>query len=484
MSFGDEDLAYADEDVMLAAGSEQEGDDEQVKLFIGQVPRDMDEDALRPIFEAFGPIVELSVIREKTNGTHRGCAFLTYATRAAADVAVVELHNKHKLPNAQNALQVKPAEGKSTAEHKLFVGMLPKTADEIAIRSVFLPFGEITEIHIIRTPDGETKGCAFLKFAERASALQAIESLNEKFMMEGAARSMIVKFADKKMAPTRAKGTGGANPRVAPLAPPYWPAPTNGSPYQYPPSAAPPYAAPIMSMPYYGASPPPPAAGYMYYSSFFPKTNYPPPPPPPPGQSFSFPGSSTPPPPPPPAPFAGFSPPPPAAASKPPAPRLPSNRPSEGPPGANLFIYHLPHDLTDADLATLFYRFGHVISAKVYIDKKTGESKGFGFVSFEHPQAAEAAISVMNGFQIGSKRLKVQHKRIGMGPPNDRGGASMMMPPDELQMEMDAAAQHALHTHMSGDVAPLDDVSPHAGVSSVLDGLESLRIGGDGLECP
>jgi CUG-BP- and ETR3-like factor len=107
-----------------------------------------------------------------------------------------------------------------------------------------------------------------------------------------------------------------------------------------------------------------------------------------------------------------------------------------------------------------------------------------GFVSFEHPQAAEAAISVMNGFQIGSKRLKVQHKRIGMGPPNDRGGASMMMPPDELQMEMDAAAQHALHTHMSGDVAPLDDVSPHAGVSSVLDGLESLRIGGDGLECP
>ena len=101
MSFGDEDLAYADEDVMLAAGSEQEGDDEQVKLFIGQVPRDMDEDALRPIFEAFGPIVELSVIREKTNGTHRGCAFLTYATRAAADVAVVELHNKHKLPNVR-----------------------------------------------------------------------------------------------------------------------------------------------------------------------------------------------------------------------------------------------------------------------------------------------------------------------------------------------------------------------------------------------
>lgn len=49
-----------------------------------------------------------------------------------------------------------------------------------------------------------------------------------------------------------------------------------------------------------------------------------------------------------------------------------------GPPGANLFIYHLPNDLTDADLATAFAPFGHVISAKVFLDKRTGESKGFG----------------------------------------------------------------------------------------------------------
>jgi CUG-BP- and ETR3-like factor len=58
-------------------------------------------------------------------------------------------------------------------------------------------------------------------------------------------------------------------------------------------------------------------------------------------------------------------------------------RPREGPSGANLFIYHLPHDLTDADLATAFNPFGNVISAKVYVDKYTGESKGFGTSSLE-----------------------------------------------------------------------------------------------------
>jgi CUG-BP- and ETR3-like factor len=89
-----------------------------------------------------------------------------------------------------------------------------------------------------------------------------------------------------------------------------------------------------------------------------------------------------------------------------------NTRPREGPAGANLFVYHLPHDLTDADLATAFNPFGNVISAKVYVDKYTGESKGFGFVSYDSVLSADQAIEQMNGFQIGNKRLKVQHKRI------------------------------------------------------------------------
>ena len=34
-----------------------------------------------------------------------------------------------------------------------------------------------------------------------------------------------------------------------------------------------------------------------------------------------------------------------------------------------------------------------------------------GFVSFDNPNSAQAAIQAMNGFQIGMKRLKVQLKR-------------------------------------------------------------------------
>ncbi|TDG42559.1 hypothetical protein AWZ03_011018 [Drosophila navojoa] len=81
------------------------------------------------------------------------------------------------------------------------------------------------------------------------------------------------------------------------------------------------------------------------------------------------------------------------------------------PEGCNLFIYHLPQEFTDTDLASTFLPFGNVISAKVFIDKQTSLSKCFGFVSFDNPESAQMAIKSMNGFQVGTKRLKVQLKK-------------------------------------------------------------------------
>jgi RNA recognition motif-containing protein len=43
-----------------------------VKLFVGQIPKEMDEDSLRVYFEEFGPLAELSIIRDSANLNSKG----------------------------------------------------------------------------------------------------------------------------------------------------------------------------------------------------------------------------------------------------------------------------------------------------------------------------------------------------------------------------------------------------------------------------
>jgi len=50
------------------------------------------------------------------------------------------------------------------------------------------------------------------------------------------------------------------------------------------------------------------------------------------------------------------------------------------------------------------------------VERDTGRSRGFGFVSYDNPESAAIAIRELNQYPIGNKRLKVQHKMI----KNDR----------------------------------------------------------------
>jgi len=62
------------------------------------------------------------------------------------------------------------------------------------------------------------------------------------------------------------------------------------------------------------------------------------------------------------------------------------------------------------------------------VEKDTGRSRGFGFVSYDSPDAAALAIKELNGFVVGNKRLKVQHKQIRQGEMNAQQQSQQMYP--------------------------------------------------------
>jgi len=396
---------------------------DSVKLFVGQLPKQMSEQQLAEVFAEAGTVYEINIIKDKLTKQSRGCCFLTYTTRQEADNAIEIFHNKRTLQPVASPLQVKYADGEmERLEHKLFIGMLPKGASKADVMAVFSPYGTIKELSVIKGSQPTSKGCAFLKYETKEQAIAAIEALNGVHKMEGSPSALVVKWADtekERQARKVQKAQAVSSPPIPGQQPSlfgavpmgYVPAPPPYNGYSYQPMSnyggvmAYPQQPGMVGLPtaipgtqpdlttYAPMQPPTYAfAGQQYQIPYQGQMMGPQ------GQSYPTPLVPS---------VIGMNPAQAAAA----AVRTSVGPQTEGPAGANLFIYHIPPEFGDQELSTSFSSFGNVISAKVFVDKTTGASKCFGFVSYDTPEAAQAAINVMNGFQLSGKRLKVQLKR-------------------------------------------------------------------------
>lgn len=73
----------------------------------------------------------------------------------------------------------------------------------------------------------------------------------------------------------------------------------------------------------------------------------------------------------------------------------------------NLYVGNLTFATTSQDLESLFAEYGEVADAQVITDRDTGRSRGFGFVEMASSEAAEKAVSSLNGRDVAGRQLKV-----------------------------------------------------------------------------
>jgi cold-inducible RNA-binding protein len=76
-----------------------------------------------------------------------------------------------------------------------------------------------------------------------------------------------------------------------------------------------------------------------------------------------------------------------------------------------LYVGNLSYSTTESDLRELFAAYGAVDSVAVVTDRDSGRSKGFGFVEFGNDAEAQAAISALNGKDVGGRALTVSPAR-------------------------------------------------------------------------
>jgi RNA recognition motif-containing protein len=86
--------------------------------------------------------------------------------------------------------------------------------------------------------------------------------------------------------------------------------------------------------------------------------------------------------------------------------------------GAKIYVGGLPYSTTEQQLSDLFAVHGAVASARIITDKFTGQSRGFGFVEMSSDAEAQAAITALNGTELGGRTLTVNEAR----PQEPRSG--------------------------------------------------------------
>ncbi|NXD57352.1 CELF3 protein, partial [Corvus moneduloides] len=404
--------------------ADSEGRGEDRKLFVGMLGKQQSEDDVRRLFEPFGQIEECTILRgpdgaskgglwgtgwppygpamAKSNLSHvlsvpLGCAFVKYGSHAEAQAAINSLHGSQTMPGASSSLVVKFAD----TDKERTLRRMHQMAGQLGIFNPmtiqFGAYGAYTQAIMQQQ--------AALMAAAQGTCLNPMAAIAAAQMQQMAAFNVSGLVA-APLTPSSGTSTppGISTAPVPSIATPigvngFSPLPpqTNGQPasetiytngiHPYPaqsPTVADPLQQAYAGMQHYAAAYP---TAYAPISQAFPQ------------QAPLIPQQQR--------EGEGWG-----------SPRCPC-RPLQCPAVLTALSPQCPPEQTSASLqvpspvtqSPAIWGSDATPGPLSQHSQTRSIPRDFGFVSFDNPTSAQAAIQAMNGFQIGMKRLKVQLKR-------------------------------------------------------------------------
>ncbi|KAL3512663.1 hypothetical protein ACH5RR_025380 [Cinchona calisaya] len=187
---GGEDVIEAVEDAGESEGGEEveeyQEPPEDAKLFVGNLPYDVDSEKLAHLFEQAGVVEIAEVIYNRETDRSRGFGFVTMSTVEEAEMAV-EMFHRYDL-NGRFLTVNKAAPRGSQPERtpqvyepssRIYVGNLPWDVDNARLEQIFSEHGKVVNARVVYDRDsGRSRGFGFVAMSSESEMNDAIASLD------------------------------------------------------------------------------------------------------------------------------------------------------------------------------------------------------------------------------------------------------------------------------------------------------------------
>lgn len=159
---------------------------EEAKIFIGNLPYDVDSEKLAQLFEQAGVVEIAEVIYNRDTDQSRGFGFVTMSTVEEAEKAV-DMFHRYEIGG--RSLTVNKAAPKGSRpertprefgpSYRVYVGNLPWDFDDAQLEQVFSEHGKVVNARVVYDRDsGRSRGFGFVTMSSESELNDAIENLD------------------------------------------------------------------------------------------------------------------------------------------------------------------------------------------------------------------------------------------------------------------------------------------------------------------